>query len=107
MVISSYALGTLLGAGVYAALGQRRWLAWLLTQGLLVASGVLVATLTGFWLPASGMLLLGVASGLLEAVASVIFNSRIPEAMRGRVLGVYMMLSFVAGPPGIGVITGW
>jgi len=88
-VLTSMAVGLLLGAGVYAAVGTTRSRrTWLLTglggsalgfavMGLLASPvGVLV-----------GAFLVGAFSGVFNSLLAVLMVDRIPEALRGRIGG--------------------
>lgn len=106
LTLSAYALGTMIGAGVYGWVFRgRRWAAWVTAQVLYVISGVLIATLDGFWLVGAGMLVSGLGSGLLQPIIPVVLNQQVPDALRGRVFGTYSGLSMVVAPVGLGVMS--
>lgn len=106
LTLSAYALGTMIGAGVYGWVFRgRRWAAWVSAQVLYVISGVLIATLDGFWLVGAGMLVSGLGSGLLQPIIPVVLNQQVPDALRGRVFGTYSGLSMVVAPVGLGVMS--
>ena len=71
---------------------------------LYAASGVLIATLDGFWLIAAGMVAAGLGSGLLQPITTVVLTEQVPDALRGRVFGTYSALQMVATPLGLGLM---
>ncbi len=102
-VLSALALGLLVGGAVYAVAGARvPRRAWFMaglagtTLGLLV-----IATLTSVWLVLLGAVVLGAASGLVGSLMGVLMVERIPEHVRGRVMGTQNALMTVAAPVGI------
>lgn len=103
--LSAYAVGTMAGSGIYGLVfGGRRWVAWVTANLLYVASGVLIATLGGFWLVAAGMLAAGLGSGLLQPITTVVLTEQVPDDLRGRVFGGYSALAMVAAPVGLGLM---
>lgn len=103
LTLSAYAVGTIVGSGLYGWLfGGRRWLAWVIAQVLYVVSGVLIATLGEFWLVAAGMAAAGLGSGILQPIVTVVLTQQVPDALRGRVFGAYSALSMVVAPLGLG-----
>ena len=104
-VASAYAVGTIAGSGIYGwAFAGRRWAAWVTANLLYVASGILIATLDGFWLVASGMVVAGVGSGLLQPITTVVMTEQVPDTLRGRVFGTYSALAMVVSPIGLGLM---
>lgn len=105
LVLSAYAVGSMVGSGLYGWLFEgRRWAAWVTANALYVVSGVLIATLDGFWLVAVGMLAAGLGSGLLQPITTVVLTEQVPDALRGRVFGTYSALAMVASPLGLGLM---
>ncbi|MGC3955491.1 MAG: MFS transporter [Propionicimonas sp.] len=105
LTLSAYAVGTMVGSGIYAWLfAGRRWAAWVAANLLYAASGILIATLDGFWLVAAGMVAAGLGSGLLQPITTVVMTEQVPDALRGRVFGTYSALAMVATPLGLGMI---
>ena len=103
--LSAYAVGTMAGAVVYGWLfAGRRWAAWVVANLLYATSGVLIATLDGFWLVGAGMLAAGLGSGLAQPITTVAMTEGVPDALRGRVFGTYSAFSLVATPVGLGMI---
>lgn len=103
--MSAFALGSIAGSILYALISRRSrrivYVAGLLVQTVGMAG---FATLQGFWLVAVGAALVGLGSGLLSPIFLIYFSERIPEAVRGRVLGLFNALSLVATPIGLGGI---
>jgi len=105
LTLSAYAVGTMVGSAVYGWLfAGRRWAAWVTANLLYAASGVLIATLDGFWLVAAGMVAAGLGSGLLQPITTVVLTEQVPDALRGRVFGTYSALQMVATPVGLGLM---
>lgn len=102
-VLSALALGTLIGAGVYAALSSRLGRrAWLLLSAAGITGGIaLMAALPGPWLVFAGAFLIGLFSGLINSLVGVLTIERIPEALRGRILSTQNALMMVAAPAAI------
>lgn len=103
--LSAYAIGSVAGSGLYGALfSGRRRAAWVISNLLFGGSFTLIATLAGFWPIAVGMALAGVGSGLQGPVVQVLLTERVPDAVRGRVFGLYSALASVASPIGLGLM---
>lgn len=102
---SSYALGSIGGSVLYAsALHRNRWRAWVVSLSLFTASFVLIGTLWGFWLVAAGMLVAGIAGGMMGPIFMTGMAHNVPEHQRGRVFGLFNALSLMAAPLGLGII---
>lgn len=102
-VLSALAAGTLVGSGVYAFAGThgpRR--AWFLTGLLGSAAGFgIIAALASVWLVLVGAFVVGLASGLFGSLIGVLMIERIPEQMRGRIMGTQNAIMTAAPPVGI------
>lgn len=99
-VLSALALGTLVGGGLYAALGarvpRRAWFAGGLVGTVI---GVAVVSVLGpTWLILSGAVILGIALGPLSSLLGVVMIERVPESFRGRIMGTQNSLLFAAAP---------
>lgn len=100
--MSAFAVGTMLGAVLYAVLSSRsRRVTYLLAIALYTAGLAGICTLTGFWPVAGGAALLGVGNGMLAPVFLVYFSEQVPEQVRGRVLSVFNTLALLATPIGL------
>lgn len=104
LVLSSLAVGMLVGAGVYAAFGtslpRRLWL----VAGLVgsAAGLLLIVALPSVWLVLGGAALVGTFGGMVSTVLGVLMTERIPEELRGRVTGTQNALLTVA--PSLGIL---
>ncbi|MDO5065862.1 MAG: MFS transporter [Propionibacteriaceae bacterium] len=104
--LSLYALGTVIGSLVFGwGFAKRHWWAWATCQVAYVVFALLFAPLGVFWIMAVAMLVAGIGSGLLHPVANVLMTTSVPDALRGRVFSVFSMLSNVAAPAGLGLLT--
>lgn len=89
LVLSALSVGMLIGAGVYAVVGQRLARRTWFTLSLLASAVfmLVIAALPDFVLLLAGAFAVGLVSGPLNAVLGVLAIERIPEALRGRILG--------------------
>ena len=100
--MSAFAVGSLVGAGMYAALAVR-------SRGLAFRLGILLSTLglagvsvlDGFWVVAVGTLTLGIGSGAMSPIFLVLITDEVREAVRGRVLGMMDAVALMAAPLGL------
>lgn len=104
LVLSALAVGLLLGSGVYAVFsrpgrGRRGWLAAGLV-GASVGFGV-IASLASVPVMVAGALIGGIACGLFTSLMGVLMLERIPDHVRGRVLGTENAAMTVAPPLGV------
>lgn len=105
LTMSAFAVGTVLGGGLYAAaLLKRRQFAWVLGNVLFLASFIVLAPMTGFWLPVLGMVLAGIGQGVQGPIVSVLLTENVPERLRGRIFGLMTSLSALASPIGLGLM---
>lgn len=102
-VLTALAAGMLVGATLYALAGtrgrRRGWFLWGMI-GTTVGLGVL-ASLASVWIVFAGAFLVGLASGLFSSLIGVLMIERIPEEMRGRIMGTQNAISTAAPPLGI------
>lgn len=102
-VLSALALGTLVGGAIYAVLGARiPRRAWFLVglAGTTVGT-LLIATLPSIWIVFAGAAVLGLFSGMYGSLVGVLMIERIPEHMRGRIMGTQNSMATAAPPVGI------
>lgn len=102
-VLSALGLGMLVGGGVYAAFGSRgARRAWFVVglSGTTLGIG-LIALLTSPWVVLTGAFVVGLASGLFGSLMGVLMIERIPESMRGRIMGTQNAMMTAAPPVGI------
>lgn len=103
--MSAFAVGSMVGAIAYAVLAARsRTAVWIGGLVLQTVGMVGFCLLYGVWPVAVGAALVGVGSGLLSPVFLVFFTEQVPEAVRGRVLGLFNALALIASPLGLGAI---
>jgi MFS family permease len=103
-VLSAVAVGLLAGGALYAMIGAR-----ISRRGWFVAGIVgttvglaLISVLASTWLVFVGAFVIGFASGLSGALMGVLMIERIPDAMRGRVMGTQNSLMTVV--PSVGIL---
>ena len=101
--LTALAAGMLVGATLYAVAGtrgrRRGWFLWGMI-GTTVGLGVL-ASLASVWIVFAGAFLVGLASGLFSSLIGVLMIERIPEEMRGRIMGTQNAITTAAPPLGI------
>ncbi|WP_229070061.1 MFS transporter [Actinoplanes sp. DH11] len=103
-VLSALAFGSLAGAGAYAGLGARgsRRAGMLICFAGTVGGFVLVALLPATWLLLVGAGVVGLSSGWLGGLMGVLSLERVPEHLRGRVLG--SQNAVLTAAPALGVV---
>ncbi|MGW0436806.1 MFS transporter [Micromonospora sp. NPDC003197] len=103
LVLSSIALGTLVGGGIYATAGSRGpRRAWLLIGFAASVLGIAaIAILPAARYVFAGAFVVGAAAGLLSGLLGVLTLERIPDRMRGRILGTQNAILTGAAPVGI------
>lgn len=103
-VLTALAAGMLVGSAVYAVAGRRgRRRTWFLAGliGSTLGFGI-VAALSSVWAVFGGAFVVGLSGGLSGALLGVLMIERIPEEMRGRIMGTQNALMTVAPAVGIG-----
>jgi MFS family permease len=103
LVITAIALGGIVGAGFYAAVGARWARRPVFVGALLVATvGVVgVALLPPAPLMLAAAALVGLGSGPLSGMTAVLLGERIPERVRGRVMGLQNAAVLSVAPAGV------
>lgn len=102
-VLTALATGMLVGAGFYAVAGARGGRRpWFVAGvvGTTVGFGV-IATLSSVWVVFAGAFVVGLASGLFGSLMGVLMIERIPEGMRGRIMGTQNAVMTAAPPVGL------
>jgi MFS family permease len=102
-VLTAIAAGMLVGAGFYAVAGARgRRRPWFVAGlvGTTVGFGV-IATLSSVWVVFAGAFVVGLAGGLFGSLMGVLMIERIPEGMRGRIMGTQNAVMTAAPPVGL------
>lgn len=103
--MSAFAVGMVLGGGLYAGVLKRwRYAAWVLGMVLFTASFVFISTLQGFWLVAIGMAVAGVAQGVQGPINTVLMTEHVPERLRGRIFGLLTAINMISAPVGLGAM---
>lgn len=103
-VLTAMAAGMLLSAAVYAVVGSRGGRrAWFIAGAVGLAIGFAVlASLASVWVVLVGGFVVGLASGVFSSLMGVLMIERIPERLRGRILGTQNAVSTTA--PAVGVM---
>nr|AFU90407.1 MFS-family/H+ antiporter [Streptomyces sp. WMMB 272] len=102
LVISFLAVGGIVGSGLYAAIGARlsRRAVFVVAQLLSTAGIVGLALLPPIPILLGAAVVAGIGAGPLPALCLVLVTDRIPESVRGRVLGLQNAVSMTAIPLG-------
>ncbi|MDP9795181.1 MFS family permease [Catenuloplanes nepalensis] len=111
-VLSALALGLLAGGGVYAAAGGRGpRRAWFVTGTVLTVTGFGgMASLASPWLILASAGVVGLGNGLFGSLLGVLMVERIPDEMRGRIMGTQNSIMTLAPALGMGaaaILTEW
>ena len=103
-VLSALALGMLVGGGAYAFAGTRGpRRAWFVIGMIGTTIGIgLISLLTSVWVVFAGAFVLGAASGHFGSLMGVLMIERIPEQLRGRIMGTQNALTTAA--PSVGIM---
>lgn len=102
-VLAALAAGMLVGGTAYAVAGARgRRRTWFLTGliGSTIGFGIVVS-LTSVWTVFAGVFVVGLSTGLFSSLIGVLMIERIPERMRGRIMGTQNAIMTAAPPVGI------
>lgn len=103
-VLTAMAAGMLVSGMIYALFGSRgRRRVWFVVGviGMTVGVGVM-ASLASVWVVLVGGFVTGAATGLFSSLMGVLMIERIPERMRGRIMGTQNALTTVA--PALGIM---
>jgi MFS family permease len=106
LVVMAMSLGGIAGALGYGLVG-RRWRRSTLYRGALVMTGVfllVLATLPPFGVMLVAALFIGVAYGPVGPLVNLALQTRSPERMRGRAVGIITSAEYAAGPFGYLVV---
>ncbi|GGM08533.1 MFS transporter [Micromonospora yangpuensis] len=103
-VLTALAAGMLVGGALYATVGTRgRRRVWFLAGLLGSTLGFgLIGALSSVWVVFGGAFVVGLASGLFGSLIGVLMIERIPEKLRGRIMGTQNAL--VTAAPAIGIV---
>lgn len=102
LLVSVFAVGALVGAGLYSLAGQRlpRRRMWIGCYLLTALPFWAMATDAPFLMLGAAMLLYGAAEGFSTPLASTIRYQRVPVDLRGRVFGMLTPITGLSGPLG-------
>lgn len=102
-VLTALAAGMLIGGSIYAVAGTRgRRRSWF-RAGLLGSTlgFAIIASLPSVWVVFAGAFIVGLSGGLFGSLIGVLMIERIPEQMRGRIMGTQNAMMTAASPVGI------
>ncbi|WP_269802694.1 MFS transporter [Actinocorallia populi] len=99
-VLSAMAAGMLVGGVLYAVAGRRGSRRAWFVAGLAGVTGgfALIAALSSAEIVLAGAFAVGLSSGLFNGLLGVLMIERIPEAMRGRIMGTQNAMMTAAAP---------
>ena len=102
LLLSARGIGSVLGALLIAVLGQMAPRGILLTVGSFAFPAFVLVFAVVRWLPLGLLVLVGVGWGfmVLANTANVLIQTLIPDALRGRVMGLYTLTFFGFMPIG-------
>jgi MFS family permease len=103
IIIASFGAGAAIGTLAFGAVGHRigRYQLFLFAVVFIAIGFWFVALSTSIWMSTLGMAVIGLAIGPTNAVAMVILQIRVPEAMLGRVMGLMIAFGAFAAPLGV------
>ena len=95
--------GAVIGALIYSAMGHRytRYRVYVWSFIVVALARIPLIFLPPLWIVLATAAIVGLAAGPLNPIMSAVSYSRIPSAMRGRVLGVIRSGAFMAMPLGV------
>ncbi|OGO25913.1 MAG: MFS transporter [Chloroflexi bacterium RBG_16_54_11] len=107
-LLASRGLGSLIGALAIASLGRFRFRGRLWTASSLLMPIMMIWFAYMRWLPMSLLAMAGVGLTFMIVInlSNALVQTRIPDEMRGRVMGIFTLTFFGAMPIG-SLITGW
>lgn len=99
-VFTAIAAGMLIGGTIYVIAGRRgKRKAWFVAGLLGCTAGFgVTATLGSAWVVFAGVFIVGISSGLFGSVLGVLLVERIPEQLRGRIMGTQNAIMTAAAP---------
>jgi MFS family permease len=102
LVLSARGVGSLTGALLIAALGQQNLRGRLWTMGSFLMPILMLGFAAARWLPLSLAAMVGVGFSfvLLNNIANALVQIHVPDELRGRVMGVFVLVFFGATPIG-------
>lgn len=102
-VLTALAAGMLIGGSIYAVAGTRGGRRGWFLAGLLGSTlgFAIIASLPSVWVVFAGAFIVGLSGGLFSSLIGVLMIERIPEQMRGRIMGTQNAMMTAASPVGI------
>lgn len=101
-LFSARGFGALLAALIIAALGHFKWKGLLLTFGTFLFPAALIVFAVIAWLPLSllALVVVGLGFQIIAILSGTLIQTLVPEALRGRVTGIYSLVLFGSIPVG-------
>jgi MFS family permease len=106
LLSAAFGLGALTGALMTAALGRASWKLFLLGMTAFSLSLLALAPVRDVWLAAALLFVTGVAFTLWTSNANAILQLSAPDALRGRVVSLFLF-AFAGFAPLGGLLAGW
>ena len=102
VIYSARGFGAIIASLVVASLGHTRYRGRLWSAGIVIMPVMLLVFSLMRWLPLSLLSMIGVGMGFMLAAntSNAMIQSRIPDALRGRVMSVYVLVFFGSFPIG-------
>lgn len=103
-VLTALAVGMLVGSAIYAIAGMRGTRRTWFLAGLIGSSVgfAVVGSLGAVWVVFAGAFVVGLSSGLFGSLIGVLMIERVPEQMRGRIMGTQN--SIMTAAPALGIV---
>jgi MFS family permease len=106
LLSAAFGLGALVGALMTAALGRASWKLFLLGMATFSVSLLALAPVREAWLAAVLLFVTGVSFTLWTSNANTILQLSAPDALRGRVVSLFLF-AFAGFAPLGGLLSGW
>ncbi|ALG11014.1 MFS transporter [Kibdelosporangium phytohabitans] len=103
LVMSTFAIGGIVGAIVYGAIAHKLRRRPVLGWGLVITGAGIMLFPTGVPMAVLAAIV-GVAAAPINPITAVLIQERTPERLRGRVIGSVSSLALVAGPIGVSLV---
>ncbi len=102
LLVSARAVGAVIGGLLIAAYGSRRFRGKMWAASSFLLPLMIVGFALTRWIPLSLLMLLGMGLALVNMLnnSNALVQSRVPDALRGRVMGLYSLMFMGGGPVG-------